>query len=242
MKNIKTFNIFASQKILENINNSNYSENQIILEEIDMQRYQDLIKKTIKEISANFYFVGTFGTSLTVLIPVVENFIKNFSFSIDLTTQNIILLTIFAITVIAKESKEKIEKIASIIKEKGIDERIIDKIVNFIKNLWYIFLEITKILGKIILIFTDMLAYSALFVPFLHVTNSLIVNKSINYELLGQTLTSFELAIGSIGLKLFLNKIMNKLEFITGSNNKFQNKNNIKPLLVNDDLKSVKNI
>lgn len=235
MDNVKSFNDFTYKPIIENLENSN---NDIILEKFNIGKYQRAVKKFFKEANIQLYFASTFGTALTVLLPVVEKLMKTGDFSIEPTIENVVLLTIFAFAVLTKESKDKVKKIYNKIKEKEIPDEDVDKVINQLSNTKELFADLLQSGGKVIESFADMLAYSGILIPFLSVITSLVSNGVIDGELLSQSFNSLKLSLGAIGFKLLLQRIMHKLDKIIRSDNKIKNKDNIKPFKVNDELKS----
>lgn len=230
MNKLKDFNNFVFES---NIKLNEYEQ---IIEGIDIVKYQNSIKKFFKETKIQLYYVLTFGTSLTVLLPVVEKFMKSGNFEIQLNDKNITLLTIYAFSVLVHESKEKLKKIYDILKERDATDEDIKKSVNILRNIHELFKITLENTDKLVDNFLDMISYSGMFVPFMSILDSLITDGKISSELMSgefKILSSDEQQI-----KLLKYRILHKLDIITKSTNKFQNKDNIKPLLVNDELKS----
>lgn len=212
-----------------------YNNDYLCNENLSINQYQYMVKSVLKEIGVQLYFAATFGTALTVLIPMVNNImIKE---QVDISTKDIILITIFVISVLCKESKEKVAIIYNKIKEKNIDENILDKIVNVFRNLNTIFMEIALLLGKTVEKFSDMLVYTSVFVPFISIISDVIDNNQIDMSLLYQSVDVFKITLGSIAIKLLMNKIIRKLNIMLSDTNKIQNVENIKPLLADQELK-----
>ncbi len=238
MNNMKKFNDIRYNFLIESVNNFQDEELELVLEFFDYGKYQRAAKKLIKELGVNLYYVGTFGVSIAALYPVIHNLIETGKFNIPATVENVVLMTICAITVLVHENKEKAKKLFSFAKEKGITDEDLDKVINQIKTIKGIFTEIAQNFGKVVTTFTDMLAYTGLLVPFTMVLNTLITQGKISPELLVQSLPALTLSLGAMGFKLLMNRIMHKLEIVIKGTDKFKNKENIKPLLVNDELKS----
>ena len=83
MNKLNDFNNFMFE------NNNSLIGYDYITEELDISKYQNQIKKFFKETKIQLYYVLTFGTSLTVLLPVVEKFMKSGNFSIELNDRNV---------------------------------------------------------------------------------------------------------------------------------------------------------
>lgn len=233
MKEIKGFSEYTYKPLLE----SNF-DNELILEELNIGKYQRSIKKFYKETGIQLHYALTFGTALTVLLPVIEKFMNTGEFLIEATTENVVMLTIFAVAILTNESKDKIEKLYTVLIEKGIKDVDINKVINQLKNIKIIFANILKASGKVVSSFVDMLAYSGILIPFLAVISSLIDNGRISSELFSQSFKTLHITMGAVAIKLLIQKILHKLDKITTTTGKFQNKENIKPLIVNDEFKS----
>jgi hypothetical protein len=235
MKNVKTYNNFRYEYLIESVNNI---DTELLLESVDVGKYQRTLKKLMAEAKINLYNVGTFGVSITALYPIIQNLMETGKFVIPNTTENVVLLTICAITVLIKENKEKATKLIDYAFSKSVTQKDLDTVVNIITTTKGLFAEIAQNFGKVISTFSEMLSYTALLVPFSMVLNNLIQQGTITTELLSQSLPAIAVSIGAMGFKLLLNRIMHKLEIIIKGTDKFRNKENIKPLLVNDELKS----
>jgi len=235
MNKLKTYNNFRYEYLIESVNNI---DTELLLEGININKYQFATKKLMSEIGFNIYNVGTFGVSITALYPIIQNLMTTGKFVIPNTIENVVLLTICAVTVLVKENKEKAKKLIDYAFSKGVTQKDLDTVINIITTTKGLFSEIAQNFGKVISTFSEMLSYTALLVPFSMVLNNLILNGTITSELLSQSLPAIIVSIGAMGFKLLLNRIMHKLEIVIQGTDKFRNKENIKPLLVNDELKS----
>ena len=213
-----------------------YKNDYLCTENYSINQYQYMIKKVLKELGVQLYFATTFGTSLTVLIPLVNSIMVREQVEID--TKDIILITIFVLSVLTKESKDKVAIILKKITDNGINKTLIDKVFNVFKNIELIFIEVSLLLGKVIERFADMIVYTSVFVPFINILSSLIDNEQLDINLLYQSLDVFKITMGSIAIKLLMNKIIKKLNIMLNHDDKFQNVDNVKPLLVNQQLKA----
>ncbi len=238
MTKLQKFNEIRYSFLIESVNNLQESDFELVLEKFNIGEYQRAAKKLISEIGFNLYNVGTYGVSITALYPVIQKLMETGKFDLSPSVQNVVLLTICAISVLVKESKDKVKELISFASKKGMTQEDLDTAVNQIKTTKGIFAEIAQNFGKVISTFTDMLAYTSLLVPFSMVLGSLITQGRIDSELLSQSLPALQVSMGAMGFKLLLNRIMHKLEIIIKGTDKFQNPENIKPLLVNDELKS----
>ena len=64
-----------------------------------------IISGLAKDLKFNFSLIGTFGTGIGAMIPVVDNLIKNGNLKIEATPENIVLLTITALCITYLEEK-----------------------------------------------------------------------------------------------------------------------------------------
>ena len=238
MNKLKKFNNLRYQYIIESIDNLQDSDLELIFEGFNFGKYQREAKHLMNEIGFNLYSLGTYGVSVAALYPVISKLMETGKFDVATNVQNVVLLTICAVTVLVKENKDKAQKLINFASKKGISESDLDQAINQIKTTKGIFAEIALNFGKVISTFTDMLAYTSLLVPFSMVLGSLVTQGKITPELMNQSLPALELAMGAIGFKVLLGRIMHKLEILIKGTNKFQNPENVKPLLVNDELKS----
>lgn len=180
--------------------------------------------KILKDHKINFYFTTTFGLALTVFYPLVGQFVKHLSVEQGLTTTDIVLLSLAAIAVISKESKDEIGKLLLTIKEKGL-ESTFDKIKSYINSIFKIFKVITSKLGISISTIIDMFAYTTLCIPFVLTLQDIInahgfmdLLKAFETDITGKSLA---LIIGSLSLSAkhifayFINKLKSKLKWRT---------------------------
>ena len=235
MDKLKKFNEVRYESLIESVKTIDVD---LLLESVDVSKYQFAAKKLLSEIGFNIYNVGTFGVAITALYPVIQNLMETGKFTLEATPQNVVLLTICAITVLLKENKEKATKLIDYTFKKGVTQEDLDKVINQITTTKGLFSEVAKNFGAVIDTFTDMLAYTSLLVPFSMVLNSLITKGMITDELLSQSLPALTVSLGAVGFKLLLNRIMHKLQIVIQGTDKFRNRENVKPLVINDELKS----
>jgi hypothetical protein len=209
-----------------------------ILEKLNVGKYQRSIKKFYKDSDIELYNTSTYSTALTVLIELVEKFMEYGSFDSEPTIDNATKLTIFAVSVLTPESKDKTEKLYEYLLENGISDDDMHKVVNQLKNIQIIFSTITESLEQSTKDFDDMLKYTSLFVPYVSVLIILLEDGLINVDYLSTEFDEFKELITEFGMKLLIIRISRKLNIMTTSTNKFQNKDNVKPLKVNDEFKS----
>lgn len=153
MKHIQTFDSYSYL-------NENY---QLILEDTKINAYKSVQDKTVSKLSLNLYFVGTFQMGVTVLYPIIEKLVKNTDIT-NVTPEQIVLLTIFSITQILNLANNDVKKIREEL-EKDDLLHLVEKVKTSLLSIYKIFEFISRSFGKIIDVFTDMLAYVSLCVP-----------------------------------------------------------------------------
>ncbi len=237
MKKLKSFNNLRYNSIIESINNIQDADYFTLMENVNYRKYQFISKKITTKLGLNLFYLKTYNVSISALYPVIAILVETGNFKISSTPENIVLITICALTVLVRENKEKAQKLFTYAEENGISQSDIDKVVNQISTIKGLFTMTANNFGKIINTYADMLEYTNLFVPFLIVLESMISQDKITSDLLTLPLSTLYTELGDNKYKLLMHRIMHKLEIIMGSTNKFQNSDNIKPLLVNDELK-----
>ena len=223
MKKVKGFNDYTYDSILENVN---------------INKYQNTIRKFYKSSGVELYNALVYSTSLIVLIKLVQVILEYGEFEIESTINNAVAITIFAVAILTNESKDKTEQLYQYLQNMNIGDDDINKVINQLRNIQSIFKFILKDSEDKIESFIDMLGRTNVLVPFLSIISNQITNNLLNPNLLIGTIKDYQDALGELKFKVFLNRIIRKLDVVTSSTNKFQNKNNIKPLKVNDVFKS----
>jgi hypothetical protein len=238
MGKLKKFEEIQYQYLIESVNDIQVTDLELVMEGFELGKFQRETKKLISEIGINLYSLGTFGVSVTALYPVIQNLMETGNFSVPPTVQNVVLLTVCALTVLVRENKDKAKKLIDFAFNKGVTQQDLDKVVNQITTTKGLFSEVAKSFGKVITTFSEMLAYTALLVPFTMVLSSLITQGTVSSDLMRQSLPAISVSLGAVGFKLLISRIMHKLEVLIKGTDKFRNAENIKPLLVNDEFKS----
>lgn len=206
------------------------------------------LKSGIKgDIGLNFKLVATFGAGFGAIYPIVDKVLNNSNAEIDI--RSVVLLTITAISMIVLEEgkwaksdkdKEELTKETQVILEelkmagfpnvstgtsKGSDNSILSKVVNIIKGIKNIFINIKKnILNSklkgfirrsgIALVsgFTDMLSYISILIPISNGIGALVGMYNVNPSSFLSNITSLAVGIGIIISKHGISYLMNKLK------------------------------
>lgn len=232
MKNIRGFNDYIYTPLLKKLDEN------FLLENFNIGKYQKSITNFYKIVGVELYYALTYQTAIAALIPVVSKLIENGTFEMEATLKNSVMITIFSVSILTNETKDKVEKIYSHIIESGLIDNDINKVIEQLKNIKSIFTIIVKLNNKKIDTFIDMLSYTSLLIPFLNVFNNMVSSGFINSDQLGLPFKEFNESLGETKMKMLINRILHKLNIMTSSTDKFQNKDNNKPLKVNDEFKS----
>jgi hypothetical protein len=88
-----------AEKLIEMIVNPKLNES------VDDSHIKNILKSLSRDLKFNYNLVLTFGTGIKAMIPVVDNLIKNSKLNIELTTENLVLLTITALSITYLEEK-----------------------------------------------------------------------------------------------------------------------------------------
>lgn len=83
-----------SQSFVKHIQNYQLNESDNQSSVVD-----SILKGLSKDLKFNYALVFTFGTGIKAMFPIVENLIKNENINIDLTTENIVLLTLASLAI-----------------------------------------------------------------------------------------------------------------------------------------------
>ncbi len=86
----------------------NNLENPIINESIDDLTAKNILKGLSNDLKFNISLIFTFGTGITLMVPIIENLIKNGNIKIDLNPQNLVLLSLTTLAILyLEETKNK---------------------------------------------------------------------------------------------------------------------------------------
>ena len=171
---------------------------------------KQILKKVFNDLKLNFALVTTFGTGIASMFPIVHELVSNNKLNVELTKENIVLLTITAISIAyleerkngttkmdidmsEQEIKENAQSLLAELKLRGIGNGIVKKVVNSLMSIGNLIKIILKGTGNIVNGFIDMFAYTSFLVPCMNVFYS-FVNK---YDLNLDTIQSNFLSIGA---------------------------------------------
>ena len=217
---------------MDNIKNFN----DYLYEGFDINKLQFLYKKVLNSLGVKLYYASKYETAMISLLPVIDNLINAQGFIFEKTSKNIILLTIYSISILTHESTDKLNKIHETIKNIPITDLEVQYLVNALNNLRYIFSTIAK--DRNVSDFHHMLQETDMLLPFLRVINNMILKDRLNIDMFTGKFDGIKIHLGEKGYDLLIHNILNKMVVIVGADNKVQNKEVLKPFYVNDEFKS----
>ncbi len=186
-------------------------------EGLAFNKYGKLQNKVVTELKLDLYFMTTFGMAITALYPLFDSLVRTGEITTSVSSTNVVLLTLCALSILFKESQSDINKMIVVIKEKNLSE-ILDKIINTIKNVSKLFNVISDKVGKTITGLVDMFSYTALFIPFLLGLLDVIKLYELDFSEFDQIMTdpkgaSISASIGllTISMKHIINFLMKKI-------------------------------
>ena len=95
-KSVNILEDFVDKLVYQNLHESENKDNAI----------KNILSQLQNDINFNYGLILTFGTGINAMYPIVMSLLKNSSFNVELTTENIVLLTITAISIAYLEEKK----------------------------------------------------------------------------------------------------------------------------------------
>lgn len=181
----------------------------------------DILNKVTNDLKLNFTLITSFGTGISFIYPIVDSLIKNSKLNINMSIENIVLLTITSINIFYLESKKsnsnsKLEKeIKNLLEElklRGIGNGIVKKLTECLKSLNNIILILLKNTYKTIESFIDMFSYTSILVPILSAITTLVSKNSYTLDTFTNNFISLGIGISTLTAKHGLNWLINKLK------------------------------
>ena len=102
--NIKNFNQYKNDLMILNdfLDNSESPIN-----EIDSSSIKKIVDDILNDLGINLKFVSTFGFAISGFYPIIEGLMRNMKLtSVELTPNNIVMITLTALSVIFLEERE----------------------------------------------------------------------------------------------------------------------------------------
>lgn len=175
-----------------------------------------MVNKVIKDYKLNIYFATTFGTSLTFLIPIIENLIVNSKLSLNIGTYEVVLLSIFSISEILNMKNDSIKKMSNDLKEKGLFS-LVENVKKSFKSIYKITKEVAILFGKTIERFIEMFGYVVIGIPIWQTLLEITTQDGFNIETLPNKILGLVAGVGVFYLKNLVSRIINLLSKKDGS-------------------------
>ena len=167
-----------------------------------------IVRRTLSDFGMVFDGIFTFGAGITAFLPMVRDLINSEMPHIDETT--IPLLYIVAIWSITGRHMDKVKKLTTIIKERGLQETLLS-VIKFLKSVEDVSLKMAKEIGHAASDIADIGAFTFLMFPIMDAVLYLIHNGSITLGDPAGYLKSVLIGIGVIGIKNIFNTIISKI-------------------------------
>jgi hypothetical protein len=146
---------------------------------------EDSIKSILrglrKDLKFNIKLIFTFGTGIASMYPIVLNLIKNQSLKIDTKPENVVLLTLTSIVILALEiqkdndiSKDEVKFLLNELKLRGIGNGIVKKMVNSFKSIGNLLRILFKNTSRTVRHLIDMFGYTSILIPTMNALSSII--------------------------------------------------------------------
>ena len=181
----------------------------------------DILNKVTNDLKLNFTLITSFGTGISFIYPIVDNLVKNSKLNIDMSIENIVLLTITSISIFYLEYKKgksklqlekEIKNLLVELKLRGIGNGIVKKLTECLKSLNNIFIILLKNTYKTIESFVDMLSYTSILVPILSAISTLVSKNNYTLDSFNNNFISLGIGITTLTAKHGINWLIYKLK------------------------------
>tara|TARA_X000000368_G_scaffold319349_1_gene256544 strand:+ start:263 stop:1030 length:768 start_codon:yes stop_codon:yes gene_type:complete len=220
--NIKNFNQYKNDLMILNdfLDNSESPIN-----EIDSSSIKKIVDDILNDLGINLKFVSTFGFAISGFYPIIEGLMRNMKLtSVELTPNNIVMITLTALSVIFLEEREsrlsdkeklKLEKetksLLTELKLNGIGNGIIKSLKKSLMSIKNLFNIILKHSGKAIESVVDMFAYTSLLIPVLNSVNYIIDKYDLTMDTLVYNLSGIAMGVLTLIVKHGVKYILKRL-------------------------------
>jgi len=198
---------------------------------LDKKLIKSILSKLSNDLKFNLGLVGTFGTGITLMVPIVQRLIENSKLSVEMTEENLVLLciTVISITYLeesqnktgedenpdGEESKVKRKDAQTMLAElkmRGIGNGIVKKLVKVFKSIGEFFKIILKGTPYVIYGLIDMFSYAGIMIPCMNAISSYVGKYEMNMDTIIGNLLSLGVSGGALITKQGINWLMNKLK------------------------------
>ena len=195
-------------------NFSSFGSEYNLNESFNFSSWKKEFEKVKKQLGVQFFFISTFGMGITVFFPVIQNLIDNSNIEMNLSKPDVVMLTICAISILANENKNSIDKIKEKLQEKNL-LGLLGDVVKSIKSIKNILFKTFEKIGDVVFKdggILDLLGYTALFVPSLEILLNLINEEGLSINKIIGLGLSYGLGVSTFFFKNFINRLLNKLQ------------------------------
>ena len=195
------------------------------INEMDESSIKKIVKSILNDLGINLKFISTFGFAISGLYPIVEGLMKNMKLtSVELTPNNIVMITLTAISVIfieemesrlSNKEKSQLEKetksLLTELKLNGIGNGIIKTLTKSLKSIKSLANIILKHSGKAIESVIDMFAYTSLLIPVLNSVNFIVNKYDLTMDTLIYNLSGISMGVLTLIIKHGVKEILKRL-------------------------------
>ena len=167
-----------------------------------------ILKNLQRDLKFNTKLIFTFGTGIASMYPIVLNLISNQNFKIELTQENVALLTLTSVVILALEiekdsdiSKEDVKSLLTELKLRGIGNGIVKKMVSAFKSIGNLLSILFRNTSRTVRSLIDMFAYTSILIPTMNAINSIVADYNWTMDTIIGNLSSL-----GVGLLTFLAK------------------------------------
>jgi hypothetical protein len=193
-----------------------------------------ILKNLQKDLKFNIKLIFTFGTGIASMYPIVLNLIKNQNLKIDTTPENVVLLTLTSVVILALEiqkddqiSKDEVKFLLNELKLRGIGNGIVKKMVNSFKSIGNLLTILFKNTSTTVRHLIDMFGYTSILIPTMNALSSIVADYNWTMDTIIGNLSSL-----GVGILTFLAK--NGWDYLK---KRLKNKTKINPELDNMKIK-----
>jgi len=178
------------------------------------------------------YYASKYKLSVANLYEL-SKLLTNFS------DKEVMLMTITAISILTRESKEKVEKLFELLSQYNISQKDIDNLVNKFTTIKNIFKVVASKYDIVINNIYDMLSNTTLLIPFINVLITLIEHQKLNIDILSKPLNDIKNELGDDKYNLMFDRIERKLSIMVSNTSKFKDVKYTEPYRKSHELKPI---
>lgn len=192
---------------------------------------EEIVKKVKKDLKLHLSLSTTFGTGIALMMPVVQNLIKNWTLNIEANRENLVLLILTSFAIIYLEHQKTLKDpdpmtlsnlerdsktLLTELKLKGIGNGIVKKLIKVFESIVGLFNIIFKNIGVVAQNLLDMLAYTSMLVPFINSISFIIGKYELDFDTFIGNFASLGFGITSLIAKHGIDYIISKLQNVLG--------------------------